>query len=85
MQKFKTLAIVFLVEKVGPQKEKRKKEKEKITPTIVVTLLQTPSAQRRLDQKLLYSACGFGFGMAMCGLDFDYSRVEYFYLHSKQG
>jgi hypothetical protein len=30
MQNFKTLAIVFLVEKVGPQKErKRKKKKEK--------------------------------------------------------
>ena len=32
MQNFKTLAVVFLVEKVGPLKERRE-----IMPTIVVT------------------------------------------------
>ena len=41
MKNFGTLAVLFLIEKVGPQKKKeerrRKKKEEAIMPTIVVT------------------------------------------------
>ena len=64
MQKFRTLAAFFLVEKQQPQRERekeRKKERKKEREIMPSTMVTTSSAQRRSDQNnaKYYGHCAY--------------------------
>ena len=45
MQNFKTIAVVFLVEKVGPQKKKKERKKREKMPTISASAYGGPRSR----------------------------------------